>query len=404
MQALRVTIPGDYWDVQIYRGWLHVWTMSGSLITIDWDGLVDELAESATSALAVRLGLAQGSVLYGRQVAPLRVEREFREWMLSRFDAQAQQLMAASRSDVARATIDEQTNPLSGLPVDTEIYERMLYAATDTGLWRASVGRTVHPVSTRLVKLHDLPAVSMRARSRQLALAASGDGLFSLGLDGNRNRFSGMSQLSDRHCERVDWAFQSIFASSTLSGGYLYSRYWQPRPPNEVSEYTDDGSRLIDGGVFDDTSIVGSLTRPDVSWAQAEKIFTAGMQHLTASLYTQKEVPNGITAASAALGEVVLANATAQAIAGGSAPFGTIVEFDDSLIIVLSDEEQFSIDGPVTRWRTYPRAVNYENHLHVIFDDHLEIFAFYGDYFVDQDRKLFGTKSPTSTRVFVPLW
>ena len=403
MQALRVTIPGDYWDVQIYRGRLHLWTMSGSLITIDWDGLMDGLAELATSALAVRLGLARGSVLYADTVAPLRVEQEFREWMLSRFDAQAQQVMAISRTDFSRATMDEQTNPLSGLPVDTEIYERVLYAATDSGLWKASVGRTIHPISTRPSKLHDLAPVSMRARSRQLALAGSGDGLFSLTLQGSEGRSNGMSQLSDRHCERVDWAFQSIFASSTLSGGYLYSRYWQQRSPDEILGYSDNGSRLVDGGVFDDTEITGSLKRPDVSWAHSEKIFTTDAQRLTASRYTQKNVPNGISAASTALGEVTLTNVTTQATGGGSAPFGSIIEFDDSLIVVSSDEEQFSIDGPVTRWRTYPRAVNYENHLHVIFEDHLDVFAFYGDYFIDQDRKQFGTKSLTSTRVFVPL-
>ncbi len=395
MQALRLTIPGDYWDVQIYRGWLHLWTMSGSLITLDWNRLVDGIAESATSALAVRLGFAQGTALYGDQVAPLRAEPEFREWMLRLFDSQAEQTLVLDAADIARATLDEQANPLHDLPVDTEIYERMLYAATSQGIWRSSVGRrTIHPISTRSTKLHDLPAVSMRARSRQLALAATGDGLFELGRDRETPWYDRMMQpdrmrqLSTRHCEKVDWAFSSIFASSTLSGGYLIARYWR-------SELEEGGDSLEDGGVFDDGTIDGSLDEPDVSWAHDEKIYTAGVRRLTSSHYTQKNVPNGIKAASSALGDIVLENAIDRPIAGGSATFGAVVEFDDRLIVVSSDENQSTIDGPVTRWRTYPRAVNYENHLHVILDDRLEVLAFYGDYLVDQREKKFGIEFRT---------
>ena len=41
MQALKLTLPGDYWDVQIYRGRLHLWTMAGSILTLDWERLVE---------------------------------------------------------------------------------------------------------------------------------------------------------------------------------------------------------------------------------------------------------------------------------------------------------------------------------------------------------------------------
>ena len=323
--------------------------MAGSLVTLDWDRLVDGVAESAASALAVRLGFAQGRALYGDQVAPLRAEPEFREWMLRLFDSQAGQTVVVDTADIARATLDEQANPLHDLPVDTEIYERMLYAATSQGIWRSSVGRrTIHPISTRPTKLHDLPAVSLRARSRQLALAATGDGLFELGRDRetpwhDRMRHPDrMRQLSTRHCEKVDWAFSSIFASSTLSGGYLIARYWR-------SEFEEEGDSLKDGGVFDDGTIDGALDEPDVSWAHDEKIYTAGVRRLTSSHYTQTNVPNGIKAASSALGDIVLENAIDRPIAGGSATFGAVVEFDDRLIVVSSDENQSTIDGPVTR-------------------------------------------------------
>ena len=271
----------------------------------------------------------------------------------------------------------------------------MLYAATDGGVWKASVGSTVLPVSTRPIKLNDVPAVSVRAHSRQLALAATSEGLFKLNTDNGFYSSNDLKQLSTRHCEGADWAFQSIFASSTIGGGYLYSRYWRPtdRSPRfmEDDEYEEERrSRVVDGGVFEDCEVDGALKNADFSWARAEKIYTAQRNRLTSSRLTQKNLPSGIKTASTRLGEVTLESAGEVPTSGGSSTFGTIVEFDDKLIVVSSDETQAIINGPITRWRTYPRSINYENHLHVIFDDHLRVFAFYKDYFVDQQEKRFG--------------
>ena len=49
-----------------------------------------------------------------------------------------------------------------------------------------------------------------------------------------------------------------------------------------------------------------------------------------------------------------------------------------------------TIPGPITRWRVYPRSMNYENHLHVILDDRIEIYSFNHDYFLSQQEKEIG--------------
>ena len=240
--------------------------------------------------------------------------------------------------------------------------------------------------------MEDLAAVSIRARGNKLALAATGEGLFQLGT-GEEEWHQEIEQISNRHCEKADWVFQSIFASSTLTGGYLVSRYWGRNGDaldwqrgGEAPE--EDGPRS--GGTFDDTAIEGALTQPDVSWAHSEKIYTAGNGRLTATRYTQNKIENGIASASVGLGRVDLEHANERATAGGAAVFGTVVELAGGIVVVESDETQFRIEGPVTRWKTYPRAMNYENHLHVILEDRLEVFAFYRDYFVDQREKRFG--------------
>lgn len=79
-----------------------------------------------------------------------------------------------------------------------------------------------------------------------------------------------------------------------------------------------------------------------------------------------------------------------KVIDGGASYFGTIVECENALVVLLSNGQTKTIEGPITRWRIYPRSMNYQNHLHVIKDDRLEIFSFNQDYFLNQNDKLLG--------------
>ena len=79
-------------------------------------------------------------------------------------------------------------------------------------------------------------------------------------------------------------------------------------------------------------------------------------------------------------------------IKGGNAYFGTIIECENAIVVLTGEKEFFNIPGSATRWRVYPRSFNYENHLHVIKDDRLEIYSFNNDYFRDQYDKNFGIR------------
>ena len=43
MHTLKVIVPGEFYDSQIYNGRLYLWKIDGSLITIDWDKLVGKI-------------------------------------------------------------------------------------------------------------------------------------------------------------------------------------------------------------------------------------------------------------------------------------------------------------------------------------------------------------------------
>ena len=389
MSFLKVTIPGDFWDVQIYRGKLYLWTMDASVITLDWSHLVDQIAQRAISPLATRFGLGRGEILYGKQMNPLLIEPEFRNWLLSVFDSQSKQAIVVGRSLLRDVTIDEQSAPFGSLPVDTEIYRRKLYATTDKGIFKASIGTgTKHPISTRYKQLQDLPAVSLRAYGNQLALAACDEGLYRLGTEEGEEWTLGFDRMSPRHCDKADWVFQSIFAGSQLSGGYLAARYWGDDDEDEESDRALQPPVYV--GTFDVEQIGGALDRSVVSWAYAEKIYTATENKISSSRYTQGEIVHGIDEATEGLGSIDLEHPQGQAITGSAGVFGTVIEYENGLQVVESDETQFAIEGPITRWRTYPRATNYENHLHVVRDDCVDVLAFYRDYLQNQEGKRFG--------------
>ena len=46
MQALRIIVPGSYWDSQIYQGRLYLFNMDGSLFALDWDETIEEYPQS----------------------------------------------------------------------------------------------------------------------------------------------------------------------------------------------------------------------------------------------------------------------------------------------------------------------------------------------------------------------
>jgi hypothetical protein len=79
-------------------------------------------------------------------------------------------------------------------------------------------------------------------------------------------------------------------------------------------------------------------------------------------------------------------------IGGGTSYFGVIIELENAISILTSNDDLFTIPQAVVRWRVYPRSKNYENHLHIISDKCLEIYSFNHDYFVFQDDKKAGIK------------
>lgn len=412
MQPVKLSIMGDYWDVQIYRGRLYLWEMNGRVSVYSWDGVVEKVAQQAESQLAATIAFGRGDLLY----TELSEHGEFVEWASELLEGLGRQEFNLNRKDMQPFLLHEQENPFRDLPIDTDIFDSTLYGLCDSGLWSATVHRPYlkQAISSRPRKISDAKAYSVRAKSGRLALAAGSDGL--LEVDIGREQLweegehggqiadlgQGTYQVSARHCSQAEWAFSSIYCSSHETGGYLVGFNWRKPDAEELDvELNIDDDQFEQTiapaplrpaleyvGLFDEREISGNGVKPKTSWGAQDKIYFIRNGQIETVRFVQSKLRSEEPAFRRS--EAIDLRADYDPINAGVAYFGSIIETDEAIVVLQSDGTRATIPGPITRWRLYPRAIRYENHLHVILNDRLLIASFNGDYFVDQDTKLLG--------------
>ncbi|HAO21275.1 MAG TPA: hypothetical protein DCQ37_12880 [Desulfobacteraceae bacterium] len=80
-----------------------------------------------------------------------------------------------------------------------------------------------------------------------------------------------------------------------------------------------------------------------------------------------------------------------QVVSGKVASFGVIIECENAIVVLPSDDgTPITFKGEPVNWRIFPRSKYYENQLHIIYEDRIEIISFNHDYFVNQKSKRAG--------------
>ena len=385
MPPLKLTIPGRYWDSQIYRGRLHLFRMDGDILTLDWDGLIDKLRVRDDLKLAARSAFQRSDFLYGVAATGIFRDAKIREIISHRFHDLSQVPLELSRQEIDRTAVGRQDNLFPFPHADSEIYNRRLYVSSRAGVFAASCGgSTKYPVSTSIARLSEMPVSAVRASYRSLALAAGEEGLWQYDLDDFRDG-SRTERVASQHCSECQWAFHSIYGSSSTGAGILAS-YLKRRERTEWTE-REEWRRTLDR-VIPDSEIFADFENPDgeYSWAAQDKICQAA----NGSIRVAKYEPWNEKSPLRRLGVLPLARHGEAVVSAKVALFGTVVELDSGLMVICSDETILDVcDEPVS-WRVFPRSRHYENHLHVIHDDRLEVLSFNHDYLVDQQAKVSG--------------
>jgi hypothetical protein len=387
VQPLKITISGDFWDCQIYRGRLYLWYMDGSVGTYKWDDLVERTFAGSIDELVLQSAFTRGDYLYGNGLLHLFRDREFKQTLLNKFQKAFQQDMVIGPKDLKKYEYSKQENPISELPTDTCIYNNKLYALIDSGLYSTDVHSTAkYGISKKVEKLWDCPLISIKASYQSLAMAGGDEGLFRLSLDDHGQYTydykdldrvdSRIYKISSRHSSIVDWAFASLYSSSYVDSGFLAAFRWNIQT---------DKKEIIFNKIIPDCEI---FNKDGFSWGCQEKIYLANCNTIEAVKYTQSKINSKDE--SEAFQHLELINLDKQygnVVSGGIAFFGVIIEYDNCLLVLLSDNELICLPESVVRWRVYPRSKRYENHFHIIYEDKLVIYSFNHDYFVDQKQK-----------------
>src|ERR1700721_878152 len=85
--AVRLTIPGKFWDSQLYSGTLYLFGMSGSLWTLDWGELVAGIKIPEGLRVAADLALRGNQRLYEIGAQLLLRDPEIRGVLENKFRA-----------------------------------------------------------------------------------------------------------------------------------------------------------------------------------------------------------------------------------------------------------------------------------------------------------------------------
>jgi len=186
--------------------------------------------------------------------------------------------------------------------------------------------------------------------------------------------------VSGEHCTACKWTDFNIYATSHVHKSFFASFKKIQNTDNQRKhirqfEKIIPANDIFHGGGF--------------SWGVEDKLYIYRNQGIDAIRYSSKKdgtpvfEPIGRLPLDAWKGEVVSAEV---------APFGTVIECENAIIVIQSNNEVFTIPGEPVNWRVFSKSHYYTNQLHIIYEDRLEIFSFYNDYFVDQENKISGIR------------
>ena len=95
MQAVKIIIPGSFWDSQIYSSYLHLFLDDGSIAILDWNNAINNLIQDNQNiAIALRVAFLDGNLLYDRKTQYLLsneeikgvVDGQFKELLYKKFE------------------------------------------------------------------------------------------------------------------------------------------------------------------------------------------------------------------------------------------------------------------------------------------------------------------------------
>ena len=386
MQAVKVIIPGSFWDSQIYSSYLHLFLDDGSIAILDWKNAIDKLIENNQKiAIALRVAFLDGNLLYNSNTQYLLSNEEIKGVVDRQFTEVLSEPFEFKGINDSRFNVRHQNNPLPFPHADSEIYYRQIYVGLKSGLFSQKQDSKNEDSRKRSQKHWDAPVLNLVGSNQytSLALATGSDGLYELPVnpkDYEPDAKITPNQLTENHCNSCGWSYQSIYGSSNTNSSFLAS--FEKQKKTNGSFNNTNPTRLFKGIISSEDLFASK----GFSWGAHDKIY----QYHDGTIEVKSYNPD--KGKFNDLGTIDLSLSDGDVVSANVAPFGTVIECDNSLVIALSNGKSMIIEGEPVRWRVFPRSTNFTNQLHIIYDDRIEILSFVHDYFVNQKEKLAGIR------------
>ncbi|MBW9248181.1 MAG: hypothetical protein GJU72_03640 [Acidithiobacillus ferriphilus] len=383
MRPVTMHIPGDFWDSQIYAGDMILFGSDGSLTKIDWESMIDDLASNNKSIqTAIRIAFLDSDILYNSKVRGIIKDNKILSIILqqikevTKIEIEANDELRTKHSRTFDSSFDF-------LTTDTDIYYNRILAAGNDGLFsvlRSFAG--TREMKKNTTKQHDGIILQVKSSNRNTAIAAASgkDGLIEIPLYVNSEKFFGDPKIiCGTPCSGCEWSFGSILAWENNNAFVANFK--------EIKEKNKKKKTRIFRKIIKKDEILKS-SQESKMWGSHEKIFFSSDKMIEVFNYQITDENNDDEFTG--VGSKTTEFKTEEIISTGTAPFGTIIELKDKLIVLRSDGKETTFNGEVVHWRIFPRSEKYNNQLHIIYDDHIVIVSFLHDYFVDQENKIVG--------------
>jgi len=390
MQTVKIVIRGAFWDSQIYSGFLHLFMDDGSISILNWENAINSLIEDNQNLeIALRVAFLESNFLYDRKTKYLLSNGEIKSVVDRQFTQLLQKSFEFKGVDDIRFNNKQQNNPLPFPHADSEMYYGRMYVGLKEGLFSSQRGESKNTgLDNQYQKHWDAPVLNLAGSNyyTSLALASGSDGLYELSIESKisqpHNRIS-PKQLSEKPCNSCDWAYYSIYGSSNTSPAFLACFEKSHKEKSNTSSNQITTARSFQKIISSDDL----FSNKGFSWGSHDKIYQYHDGVIDVKSYSpdKKKIFNN-------LGTIPLSQWKGDVISANVAPFGTVIECDNALVIALSDGKTMTIEGEPVRWRIFSRSKHYTNQLHIIYEDRIEILSFVHDYFVNQKDKLAGTR------------
>jgi len=401
MQPIKLSIEGNYWDSQIYKNKLYLWTFENELIIIDWEKFISWFSkQNSGKAFAIYCAFFRSDILY-RNFIPILFKDKYVEKRIKKNLSEISGMdYSISKNDLLRFLIKRINNPFNELIADTEIYNNKIYAITDDGLSYIQIHDSVRePIEIKKIKIWDHALFSLKASQYgNIALSAGDDGLYEHSVypleEYSDDRIKKVEKeiflINEGHSLFTDWIYSSIYNSSDRGNSYLAKFDWDYKK----IEQRDKQVRYFDK-IIKETDIFKINDQNYLSWGSYDKIYKVSKNKIYILRYKSYKSLDFVGEEENRYGDMEIVRLRpwkGNVISAGTAFFGSIVECENALIILKSNNDRLTIRGDITGWRVFPRSKYYLNQLHVVKNNSLDIYSFNHDYFVDQKAKNYGIK------------